>query len=131
LDLRTTQRKRPVLGFYTERAASGEVIVQNVDPESSAAQAGLHSGDVVLSWNGAEPPRNPERWVYSQKGGNEVHLQVRRGDREISIDFRIGEASETFYQVQEDSHASAKAKRIREGILRGTTQPVTASIVPH
>jgi hypothetical protein len=45
----------------------------------------------------------------------------------MSIDFRIDEATETFYQVVEDSHANAKAKRIREGILRGTTQPVTAS----
>jgi len=128
LDLRTTQRKRPVLGFFTERVASGEVIVRNVDPETTAAQAGLRPGDVILSWNGSEPPRNPERWIYSQKPRNEVHLRMRREDREISLDFRIGEATETFYQVVEDSHASAKAKRIREGILRGTTQPVTASL---
>ncbi|MCU1240199.1 MAG: peptidase [Candidatus Acidoferrum typicum] len=127
LDLRKAQHKRPVLGFFTERGASGEVIVRNVDPESTAAQVGLRSGDVVLSWNGSEAPRNPERWVYSQKAGNEVHLRVRRDEREIAIDFRIGEATETFYQVVEDSHANAKAKRIREGILHGTTQPVTAS----
>jgi predicted metalloprotease with PDZ domain len=127
LDLRKTQHKRPVLGFFTERGASGEVIVRNVDPDSTAAQAGLRSGDVILTWNGSEPPRNPERWAYSQKAGSEVHLRVRREEREMAIDFRIGEATETFYQVVEDSHASAKAKRIREGILRGTTQPVTAS----
>ena len=127
LDLRTAQRKRPVLGFFAERGASGEVIVQGLDSESSAAQAGLRSGDVILSWNGSEPPRNAERWVYSQKAGSVVRVRIRRDDREISIDFRIDEATETFYQVVEDSHASAKAKRIREGILRGTTQPVTAS----
>jgi len=129
LDLRKMQHKRPVLGFFTERGASGEVIARSLDPESAAAQAGLRSGDVILIWNGSEPPRNPERWVYSQKAGNELHLRVRRDEREIAIDFRIGEAAETFYQVVEDSHASAKAKRIREGILRGTTQPVTASSV--
>jgi len=115
-----------VLGFYTERGIAGEAVAQSVDPESSAAQAGLRSGDIVLSWNGAEPPRNPERWVYSQKPGSEVRLRVRRDDRELSIDFRLGEATDTFYQVTENSHAGAKAKRIREGILRGTTQPVTA-----
>ena len=128
LDLRTSQRKRPVLGFFTERGASGEVIVRNVEPEGSAAQTGLRSGDVILSWNGSEPPRNPERWVYSQKPGSVVHARVRRDDREMSIDFRIDEPTETFYQVVEDSRASAKAKRIREGLLRGTTQPVTASV---
>ena len=128
LDLRKAQRKRPVLGFFTERDAFGEIIVRNVDPESTPAQAGLRSGDVILSWNGSDVPRNPERWVYSQKAGNQISLRVRRDDREISIDFRIGEATETFYQVVEDSHAGPKAKRIREGILRGTTQPVTASL---
>jgi predicted metalloprotease with PDZ domain len=131
LDMRTAQRKRPVLGFFTERGASGEVIVRNVDPESSAAQAGLRSGDVILNWNGSEPPRNPERWVYSQKAGGVVRTRVRRDDREMSIDFRIDDASETFYQVVEDTHAGAKAKRIREGLLHGTTQPVTASTAVH
>jgi len=127
LELRSAQRKRPMLGFFIEREATGEVIVRNLDAESSAAQAGLRSGDVVLSWNGSEPPRNVERWVYSQKAGSVVHARVRRDDREMPIDFRIDEATETFYQVVEDSHAVAKAKRIREGILRGTTQPVTAA----
>jgi predicted metalloprotease with PDZ domain len=127
LDLRTAQRKRPVLGFFTDRDPAGEVIVRSLDAESSAAQAGLRSGDVILSWNGSEPPHNAERWVYSQKAGNVVHVRIRRDDREISIDFRIDEATETFYQVVEDLHAGEKAKRIREGILRGTTQPITAS----
>ncbi len=107
------------------------VIVRNVDPDSSAEQAGLRSGDVILSWNGSDVPRNPERWVYSQKAGNEVRLRVQRDDREISIDFRIDEATDTFYQVGEDSRADAKAKRIREGLLHGTTQPVTASTAAH
>ncbi len=127
LDLRTAQRKRPVLGFFTERDATGEPVVRDLDAKSSATQAGLRSGDVILSWNGSEPPRNLERWVYSQKAGSAVHVRVRRDDHEFSIDFRIEEATETFYQVVEDSHAGAKAKRIREGILHGTTQPVTAS----
>jgi predicted metalloprotease with PDZ domain len=131
LSLRTSQHKHPVLGFFTERGASGEVIVRNVEPDSSAGQAGLHSGDVILSWNGSDVPRNPERWVYSQKAGNEVRLRVQRDDREMSIDFRIDEATDTFYQVGEDSRADAKARRIREGLLHGTTQPVTASTAAH
>ena len=120
------QRKRPALGFSTERSASGEVIAREVDPESSAAQAGLRSGDLILTWNGSEPPRNPD-----QKTGSEVRLRVRRDDHEASVDFRIDEATETFYQAAENSHAEAKAKRIREGILHGTTQPVTASFSKH
>src|SRR5579859_3244868 len=90
------------------------------------AQAGLRSGDVLLNWNGSEPPRNVERWAYAQKAGSMVRARVRREDREISVEFRIDEVNETFYQVVEDPSAGAKAKRIREGMLRGVTQPVTA-----
>jgi len=128
LELRTTTRKRPVLGFYAEREPSGELTAQGVDSESSAAQAGLQEDDVILRWNGADPPRNPERWLASQKPGTELRLTVQREDKQLALDFRIGEATETFYQVAEDSHASEKARRIREGLLRGTTQPVTAEL---
>jgi predicted metalloprotease with PDZ domain len=129
LELRKTERKHPALGFFTERDATGAVVVRNVEPESSAAQAGLRSGDTILSWNGADPPRNVERWAYSQKAGTAVHVRVRREERETSIDFRIDEATEIFDQVVEASHATPRAKRIREGILRGTTQPVTAGAI--
>lgn len=128
LELRTTSRKRPVLGFYAERQPSGELAVQTVDPESPAAQAELRAGDVILNWNGSDPPRNVERWLASQKPGTKLRFIVQRDDKQITLEFPIGEASEVFYQVAEDSHASDKARRIREGLLRGTTQPVTAAM---
>ena len=127
LQLRTTEHKRASLGFSAERDASGVVTVHDVDSESAAAQAGVRAGDVITSWNGAEPPRNPERWAYSQKPGNTLRLAIRRDEKETSLEFRLGEVFETFFQVNEDGHASEKARRIREGILHGTTQPVTAS----
>jgi predicted metalloprotease with PDZ domain len=128
LDLRTAMRKRPVLGFYAEREPSGELVVQNVDAESAAAQAQLRADDVILRWNGADPPRNAERWIASQKPGSELRLTVQREQKQLTLEFRIGEATETFYQVVEDSHANEKARRIREGLLRGTTQPLTAAL---
>ena len=128
LELRTTSRKRPVFGFYAERQPSGELTVQYVDPESAAAQADVRGGDVILNWNGSDPPRNPERWLASQKPGTKLRLGVQREDKQLSLEFPIGEASEVFYLVAEDSHASEKARRIRDGLLRGITQPVTAVV---
>jgi predicted metalloprotease with PDZ domain len=128
LELRTTSRKRSVFGFYAERQPSGELTVQEVDPESAAAQAGLQASDAILNWNGSDPPRNPERWLASQKPGTKLRLGVQREDKQLSLEFPIGEAIEVFYLVADDSHASEKARRIRDGLLRGITQPVTAVV---
>src|SRR5260221_2126439 len=48
LDLRTSQRQRAVLGLFTQRGAFRAVIVRNVEPGSSVAQAGLRSRGVIL-----------------------------------------------------------------------------------
>jgi predicted metalloprotease with PDZ domain len=126
LELRSSEHKRPTLGFYAQPDSAGNLTVREIDPEGPAA-AGLRVGDVIVSWNGSEPPRNPERWANSQKPGSTLRLTVRRDEEEVSGEFRLGEATETFYRIAEDSRASEKAKRIREGILHGVTQPVTAS----
>ena len=44
------------------------------------------------------------------------------------MEFPLSEVSEIFYRVVEDQRAGEKARRIREGLLRGTTQPVTAAV---
>jgi predicted metalloprotease with PDZ domain len=125
LELRATERKRPTLGFYAERDSTGSLVVREVDSESPAAAA-IRVGDVIVSWNGAEPPRNLDRWVYSQKPGSALRLRVRRDEEEATVEFRLNEVTETAYHITEDSHAPEKAKRIRDGLVRGTTQPVTA-----
>jgi C-terminal processing protease CtpA/Prc len=102
--------------------------VQSVDPDSAAAQAGVRTDDVILSWNGSEPPRNPERWAERQnKSGGSVRMGVRREEQKINLEFRLSEVSETGFAVIESAQATEKALRIREGMLRGTTQPITAS----
>ena len=42
----------------------------------------------------------------------------------VPVEFALGEVSQTFYRTVEDERAGEKARRIREGILRGTTQAV-------
>jgi predicted metalloprotease with PDZ domain len=121
LQLRSTENRRATLGFTAERDASGAFIVRAVDADGPAAQAGLHVGDAILAWNGGEPPRRPARWVNEQKPGDVLKLRIRRDDKEISLEFPLGEMKETIYEVLEDPHASEKARSIREGLLRGET----------
>ena len=121
LALRTVERRRPTLGFSMEHEPNGRFVVSKVDSESSAAQAGLRAGDAIVNWNGGEVPRHVNRWLQEQKAGDLLKLRIRREEKEITIEFRLGEIKETLYVVGEDAHAGEKARHIREGILRGET----------
>jgi len=121
LELRTLEQRRPTLGFLSERDANGVVVVKTVDPDGSAAVAGLRVDDVLIGWNGGEVPRRVDRWLREQKVGDLLKLRVRREDKELNIEFRLGEFKETFYEVIEASHPSEKARHIRDGILHGAT----------
>jgi len=126
LSLRTVEHRRPVLGFLLEHEPNGPFVVSRVDSEGQAERAGLRTGDVVLTWNGGEVPRRVDRWLQEQKPGDVLKLRIRREDKEMAFEFRLGEIKETLYVVAEDPHASEKARRIREGMLRGETSAVTA-----
>jgi predicted metalloprotease with PDZ domain len=128
LELKTVEHKRASLGFSASRNESGALAVRSVEPDSSAADAGLKPNDIIVAWNRSEPPRDPERWVYAQKAGNVLRLAIVREEKNVSLEFKLGEAVETSYRVSDDAQASEKARRIREGLLRGVTQPVSVSI---
>ena len=121
LALRTVEERRPTLGFFMDLDSNGAIIVRAVDSGSSAAQAGIRVGDRIINLNGGEVPRRVERWLQEQKAGDALKLRVRRADKELSLEFRLGEITKIRYQVVEDAHAGEKARHIREGILRGET----------
>jgi len=124
LTLRTVEHLRPTLGFSLAHEPNGPFVVDSVEPESSAAQAGLRAGDIILNWNGGEAPGRVNHWVQEQRPGDALKLRVRREDKEITLEFRLGGIKETLYQVVEDSHATEKARHIRDGMLRGETNAV-------
>jgi predicted metalloprotease with PDZ domain len=121
LVLRETQHKRAALGFYAETAPGGALTIRSVESNGTAAAANLQNGDVIVKWNGGEPPRRSEQWLRQQKPGDELHLRVRRADGESDVNFHLGETTETFYDVAEDGHATEKARHIRDGLLHGVT----------
>jgi len=118
------EHRKPALGFFLEHEPNGLFVVNAVDSEGLAAQAGLRAGDVIVNWNGGEAPRRVERWLQEQKAGESLKLRIRREDKEMALEFRLGETKEMFYQVVEDSHAGEMARHIREGMLRGETNTV-------
>jgi len=127
LKLRRTQHRRATLGFAASRDAGTGLVVRSVEAESFAAKAGLRAGDVIVKWNNGELPRRPERWAAEQNPGNVLRLTVRRDEKEVTLEFRLGEATETYFQVEENPRASEKTRRIREGLLKGETQAVSSN----
>jgi predicted metalloprotease with PDZ domain len=124
LNLRTVEHRRAVLGFGAERDERGRLVVKGIDPSWSAGQANLRVDDVIVRWNGAEPPKRLDRWIREQRAGDLLRLGILRDGKEVNLEVRLGEQGETLYQVVEDSHAPEKARRIREGLLKGVTQSV-------
>jgi predicted metalloprotease with PDZ domain len=122
LQLDKSLRKRAALGFAAVRDTSVGLVVRTIDAGGTAERAALRVGDQIVKWNSKEPPRRPERWVREQNAGAVLRLVVRREEREYTLQFHLGEMTEIYYQVEENSKANEKARRIRDGLLRGETQ---------
>jgi predicted metalloprotease with PDZ domain len=124
LALRAMEHSRPALGFSLEHVPNGPFVVSKVDSEGQAAGAGLRTGDIVQTWNDGEVPRRADRWLQEQKPGDVLKVRIRREDKEMALEFRLGETKEILYQVVEDSGAGEMARHIRDGMLRGETSAV-------
>ena len=68
------------------------VMVMNVDPQGPGAKAGVHQGDVIVSWNG-EPIRHVRsllRALGPDSVGQTVTLGLRRGGETTDVQLTIG-----------------------------------------
>ena len=87
------------LGFQlvaVEGCARG-VMVMKVEPEGPGAKAGVHQGDIIVTWNG-EPihhVRSLLRALGPDSVGQKVTLGVRRGGETKSVPLTIGERPTT------------------------------------
>jgi S1-C subfamily serine protease len=68
-------------------------MVMTLDRESPAARAGLHQGDIILSWAGQRMPHVGAllRTLRATPIGTEVVLGVRRGGAPLEVAVTIGD----------------------------------------
>jgi predicted metalloprotease with PDZ domain len=117
----------PQLGIASLQDSSG-LHVTEVIPESSAAAAGVQPGDQLISVGGfnADDPNWTDKFrsrYARQPEGAELPVVVRRNGAEQTLTARLRFVTRVGSRLVEDPRASAKARRVRDGLLRGVTQP--------
>jgi S1-C subfamily serine protease len=87
------------LGFQLVSIEGGErgVMVMNLEPQGPGAKAGVHQGDIIVTWNG-EPIRHVRsllRALGPDSVGQTVTLGLRRGGGMKDVPLTIGERPTT------------------------------------
>jgi len=124
--LRANTTMVPRLGIATTQNAQG-VLIEQVDPTSSAGKAGVRAGDYLLAVNDISVTDQSFGAKFrasfaNAREGQPLTLRVERSGTPLTITGAVQLApGET--TIAADPAASPKAIRIRNGILRGTTEP--------
>ena len=87
------------LGFQLVAVEGGTrgVMVMKVEPQGPGAKAGVHQGDIIVTWNG-QPIRHVRsllRALGPDSVGQKVMLGLRRGGEPKSVPLTIGERPTT------------------------------------
>lgn len=124
--LRADTLHEPRMGVSFQQDSGGLLVVL-VDPASMAAGAGIKPGDVVTSIDGV-PTSNPAwqdwRQKYAQREGAPIEIKLVRDGTPLTLNPPVRFATLIDRKLEADPAAPDKAKRIRDGILKGTTMGV-------
>ena len=114
---------QPRMGVSFQKDSAGLLVVV-VEPGSMAAGAGIRPGDVVTSLDGISA-NNPawEGWrqKFANREGTPIEIKLVRDGKTITLNPPVKLAILIDRKIEGDPAASEKAKRIRDGILKGTT----------
>lgn len=125
LRLATDTVRQPRLGVATT-ADSGGITVQQVQPGTAAAEAGVRPGDRLLALGDvhiSNPDFGPAyraRFGRSTEGDS-FPITVRRGGDTVRLSARVHLVTRLEARLDFDPTAPSKAVRIRTGIMKGKT----------
>jgi len=119
--------REPRLGVATLPDSTGNVVVTQVVPGGALEAAGVREGDQLVSIG--EVAVTDENFgtrfrakYAAAKEGTRIPLTVRRDDRPLTLSVALAFAPRVTRRVEMDARASAKAVRVRNGILKGMVE---------
>jgi len=121
--LRSDTLREPRLGVQIAQDSAG-VRVTFVDPAGVAAATGIEAGDVITRVDGiptSDPAWQGWRKKFATREGAPLPITLLRGGRPVLLTATVRLATMITGRVEADPNATEKAKRIRDGILRGQT----------
>jgi predicted metalloprotease with PDZ domain len=111
------------LGVSFSSDSAGPTVTA-VQPGSAADQAGMRPGDILVALGGvsASEPDFIRRWRESDgtRAGAPLPITVRRAGQPLTLNGTVRMATLVDERLEDDPAATAKAVRIRTGILTGT-----------
>ena len=121
LRLVKTQAKEPFnAGLSIEFDDPRAAVVENVRNYSPAEDAGLQSGDEIVSVAGGKPAK--DSWLKTLarfKTGDSVPVTVKRDRRTIQTKMVLREPERFEYRIEEQPGATAEQKALRAAWLSG------------
>ncbi|HTC23741.1 MAG TPA: PDZ domain-containing protein [Gemmatimonadales bacterium] len=116
--------REPRLGLGGAADSAG-VRITAVQPGSAAEAAGVRVGDVLLALGDvaiSDPNFGPAyRARFRNAEGQDLPIKVRRGTDTLTLTGKVRLIEQVNAHVEPDPKASAKAIRVRGGILAGKT----------
>ncbi len=125
--LHTDTLHQPRMGVSFQKDSAGLLVVL-IEPGSMAATAGIKPGDLVTSIDGiavTNPAWEGWRQKYAQREGAPIEIKLFREGAAMTINPHVKFATLIDRKLEADPAASDRAKRIREGILKGVTAGAT------
>jgi predicted metalloprotease with PDZ domain len=119
--------KQPRLGLSGGQDSSGAIVINGVLPGGVADKAGMKVGDILLALGDLSVTDSPDfgaayRAKFAKhQDGDSLPIKVRRGTDTLTLHGTVSLMAQVEHRIVADSAASAKAARIREGIVTGKT----------
>ncbi|MBA3317258.1 MAG: M61 family metallopeptidase [Gemmatimonadales bacterium] len=118
--------REPRVGIATRQDSAGAIVVQDVQAGGVAQEAGVKVGDHLLAL-GDVPILDPDfgtafRARFGKNDGDSLPIRVRRGTDTLTLHGRVKLFARVENRLAADARASAKAARVRHGILTGVTR---------
>jgi hypothetical protein len=64
-----------------------------------------------------------DRWLRDHQPDERVTVKIQRGGEQREVSFPLARQTEAAYQIVETASPTEKQRRVRDGILHGTTTP--------